>query len=96
MHLFMVSLNPRLRSFVVCLVPHPAGSLGEKSWNYFQEIAELLKQSNMHIIVFSSDSDPYTKNCFLVDAMLLRVVVAFDCDDAPGPPIWWIADCFMD
>jgi hypothetical protein len=58
MHLFMaLTLNPRLRSFVVHLVPHPAGSLGQKGRNYSQDIAELLKQSNVHIISFSSNGD---------------------------------------
>jgi hypothetical protein len=32
MHLFMVlAVNPKLRSFVVHLVPHPAWSLGQKA-----------------------------------------------------------------
>jgi hypothetical protein len=58
MHLFMVlHLNSRLRSFVVHLVPDAAGSLGQKGRNYSQDVAELLKQSNLHIISLSSDGD---------------------------------------
>jgi hypothetical protein len=106
MHHFMVlPLNPRLQNFVAHLVPHPAGSLGQKSRNYSQDIAELLEQLNVHIISFSSDGDrghcPYQASLLSRYEELLFsrcdtvpcCAMAFDCNDAPGLPIWWIADC---
>jgi hypothetical protein len=78
MHLLMVfPLNPRPQSFVVHLVPNSAGSLGQKGRNYPQDIVELLKQSNVHIISFSSDGDqghcPYQASLpFRYEELLFR------------------------
>jgi hypothetical protein len=105
-HLFLVlPLKPRLRSFVVHLALHPAGSLGQKGRNYSQDVVELLKQSNVDIISFSSDGDrghcPYQASLLsrYEELLLSRCdiaacyVVAFDRDNTPDPPIWWIANC---
>jgi hypothetical protein len=59
----------------------------------------------MYIISFSSDGDrghcpyqasllsKYEELLFSRSDMVACCVVAFDRDDAPDPPIWWIADC---
>jgi hypothetical protein len=57
-HLFMLlPANPRLRSFVVQILPYPGSRLGERGQQSDQKIADILRESNVQIISFSSDSD---------------------------------------
>jgi hypothetical protein len=102
---FMVlPVNPRLRSFVVYILPSPGGSLRETGQQYHQIIADILSGSNVQIISFASDGDrthcAYQTNPLRIyeEFFLARCDIITCCDlifdpkDAPHRPVCWIAD----
>jgi hypothetical protein len=104
-HLFMVlPLNPTFRSFVVHILPHPTGSLGQAGQDCYQKIAASLSESGVQIISFASDGDrghcPYQMALLAHyeallwggDDIVTCCATVFE-RDAPRIPIWWIADC---
>jgi hypothetical protein len=57
-HAFMVSpINPRMRSFLVHILPHPSGSLGQSGAGLSRKIADILSVSKVHIILTATDGD---------------------------------------
>jgi hypothetical protein len=105
-HAFMVlPINSRMRSFLVHILPHPSGSLGESGAGLYRKIVDILSVSKLQIISIATDGDrgycPYQSQ--LIEKYRDRLLgkqnivsccaAAFQHETDEIARIWWIADC---
>jgi hypothetical protein len=101
----LLPIDPALRSFVVHILPHPNGSLGNRGEGLYRSIINILMESKVQIISIATDGDrgfgPYQASLFPKDKDLMLggwdsvawCGGAFNHEAGETPQIWWIGVC---